>query len=170
MSGRLSISRTEAKVERVRQVMCGGYRLTVWMIASQPDMKNENVSKIITEDLECRKSAQKWCQDRWMMIRRCAACRWVRTSLSIFKLRQTYFVLVLLAYQPSWPNAKSIRLEGQWWWYYFTHSWEDKGVHYLSQEYLSESNSATEVRTHILRFRSPSSLTITPRRHPRLAS
>ena len=53
-------------------------------------------------------------------------------------------------------NAKAILLEEQLW-YYLTHSWEDKGGSYLSQGYLSESehNSATEVRTRVLRFRSP---------------
>ena len=45
-------------------------------------------------------------------------------------------------------NAKAILLEEQWW-CYLTHSWEDNGGSYLSQEYLSESerNSATGVRT-----------------------
>ena len=37
--------------------------------------------------------------------------------------------LCLMAYQPCWLfNAKVIILEEQWW-YYLTHSWEDKGVH-----------------------------------------
>ena len=42
------------------------------------------------------------------------------------------------------------------------------GSSYLSQGYLPESerNSATGVRTHVLRFRSSIALTITPRAHP----
>ena len=44
-------------------------------------------------------------------------------------------------------NAKAILLEEQ----YLTHSWEDKGVHTLPE---SECNSATGVRTRVLRFRS----------------
>ena len=54
-------------------------------------------------------------------------------------------------------NAKAILLEEQWW-YNLTHSWEDKGVHTFPKGYLPESerNSATGVRTRVLRFRSQS--------------
>ena len=40
----------------------------------------------------CGKSAQKSCQDCWMMIRKSTACRCDRTSSRIFKLNQTCFV------------------------------------------------------------------------------
>ena len=54
-------------------------------------------------------------------------------------------------------NAKAILLEEQWW-CYLTHSWEDKGVHTSHKGYLSESkrNSATGIRTRLLRFCCPS--------------
>ena len=53
-------------------------------------------------------------------------------------------------------DGKAILLEEQYW-YYLTHSWEDKGTHTFPQGYLPESerNSATEVRTRVQRFRSP---------------
>ena len=54
-------------------------------------------------------------------------------------------------------NAKAILLEEQYW-YYLTHSSKDNGFFNFSQGYLleSERNSATGVRTRLLRFRSPS--------------
>ena len=54
-------------------------------------------------------------------------------------------------------NAKAILLEEQLW-NYLTHSWKDKGVHTFPKGIFSESehNSATGVRTRLLRFRSPS--------------
>ena len=53
-------------------------------------------------------------------------------------------------------DAKAILVEEQLW-YYLTHSWKNKGVLYLSQRYLSESerNSATGVWTRLHRGHSP---------------
>ena len=52
-------------------------------------------------------------------------------------------------------NAKAILLEEQLC-DYLTHSWEDKGVHTFPKGIFPESerNTATEVRTRFLRFRS----------------
>ena len=59
MSGRPSTSRTEVNVERVKQIVRGDHRLNVRMIASQLDMKKDNVWKITTEDLGMRKVCAK---------------------------------------------------------------------------------------------------------------
>ena len=61
---------------------------------------------------------------------------------------------VLMAYQPSWviscqshPSRRAAML---------LFSWEDKGVYPQRYLFESEHNSATGVRTRLLRFRSPS--------------
>ncbi|XP_051942683.1 protein GVQW3-like [Hippocampus zosterae] len=54
-SGRLSTSRTEANVERVRQMLLADRRLTVRLIANELGLNRDNVWKIITEDLGMRK-------------------------------------------------------------------------------------------------------------------
>ena len=59
MSGRPSSSRIEVNVERVKQIVRGDHRLNVRMIASQLDMKKDNVWKITTEDLGMRKVCAK---------------------------------------------------------------------------------------------------------------
>ena len=41
---------------------------------------------------EYTKSAQNWCQECWMIIRRSCACRYVRTSSNVFKLNLNGFV------------------------------------------------------------------------------
>ena len=58
-SGRLSTSRTEANVERVRQMVRGDRRLTVRRIANELGMNRNSVWKIITEDLGMRKVCAK---------------------------------------------------------------------------------------------------------------
>ena len=60
-SGRPSTGRTEANVERVRQVVHGDRRLTVRLIASKLGMNHNSVWKIITEDLGMRKISERWC-------------------------------------------------------------------------------------------------------------
>ncbi|XP_019727872.1 putative uncharacterized protein FLJ37770 [Hippocampus comes] len=54
-SGRPSTSRTEANVERVRQMLLGDRRLTVRLIANELGLNRDNVWKIITEDLGMQK-------------------------------------------------------------------------------------------------------------------
>ncbi|XP_061553236.1 protein GVQW3-like [Phycodurus eques] len=54
-SGRPSTSRTEANIERVRQMLRGDRRLTVRLIANELGMNRDNVWKIITEDLGMQK-------------------------------------------------------------------------------------------------------------------
>ena len=50
----------------------------------------------------CGMSLQKWCHDCGMMIRRSAVWKWVRTSLSPFKLNQACFVTFLsVTWKPS---------------------------------------------------------------------
>ena len=56
---RPSISKTENKIEWVRQMMCGYHELTVEMIASRLDMKKDSVWTIITEDLGMWKVSTK---------------------------------------------------------------------------------------------------------------
>ena len=58
-SGRPSTSRTDENVERVRQKVPSDCRLTVRMIADELGLNSERVWRIITEDLEMRRSAQK---------------------------------------------------------------------------------------------------------------
>ncbi|XP_077416144.1 protein GVQW3-like [Vanacampus margaritifer] len=54
-SGRPTTSRTEANVERVRQMLSGDRRLTVRLIANELGINRDNVWKIITEDLAMQK-------------------------------------------------------------------------------------------------------------------
>uniref|UniRef100_A0A3B5AEK4 Tc1-like transposase DDE domain-containing protein n=1 Tax=Stegastes partitus TaxID=144197 RepID=A0A3B5AEK4_9TELE len=50
-TGRPSTSRTEASVERIRQMVRGDRRLTVRLITNEQGMNRDNVWKIITKDL-----------------------------------------------------------------------------------------------------------------------
>ena len=79
-------------------MVCDNCQSAVWMIASQLDMKEDNVWKVITKDLGLWKVCQNWCQDFWMVIRRSTACRYVRTSLNIFKLNQTSLSSLVMRY------------------------------------------------------------------------
>ena len=89
-SGRPSTSSTEVNVEWVKQVVSGNRRLTIWMIASQLDMKKKTMfGRLSPKIWPWGKSAQK---DYWIMIRRSAACCYVRISSSVFKLNKTCFV------------------------------------------------------------------------------
>ena len=54
-SGRSSTSRTVDNVERVKQMVHGGRRLTVRMIADELEINCDSVWKIIAEDLGMRK-------------------------------------------------------------------------------------------------------------------
>ena len=85
-SGRPSTKRTDINIKQVMQMVYGDWRLTVQMIASQLDMKKAVFGKLSA------KSAQKWCQGCWTMIRKITAYTCVRKSSSVFKLNQTYFV------------------------------------------------------------------------------
>ena len=58
-SGSSSTSRTDEKVERVRQKVRSDRRLTVRMIADELGMNSERVWWIITEDLGMRKTCPK---------------------------------------------------------------------------------------------------------------
>ena len=58
-SGRPSTSRTEANVERVRQMVPSDRQLTVRLIANELGMNRNSVWKIITEDLGMRKVCAK---------------------------------------------------------------------------------------------------------------
>ena len=42
-------------------------------------------------------------------------------------------------------------------WYYLAHSWKEKGIQYLSQQYYSEGERdyVTWIRTHLLQGRNP---------------
>ena len=62
------------------------------MITSQLDMKKAVFGQVSSKISACRRSAQKWCQDCWMMVGRNVACWCVRTSLNPFKMNQTCFV------------------------------------------------------------------------------
>ena len=58
-SGRLTTSRTNENVERVREKVRSDRRLTVRMIADELNMNSERVWRIITEDLGTRKVCAK---------------------------------------------------------------------------------------------------------------
>ena len=58
-SGRLTTSRTNKKVERVRETVRSDRRLTVRMIADELNMNSERVWRIITKDLGMRKICAK---------------------------------------------------------------------------------------------------------------
>jgi hypothetical protein len=55
----LKTHRTDENVEKVRKLVCSDRRLSVQMMAEEPNLDRETVSKILTEDLGMRKVSAK---------------------------------------------------------------------------------------------------------------
>ena len=83
-NGRLSTSRTDENVERVRQKLRSDRRLTVRMIAYQLGMNNERVWMIITKELGMRKICEKMVPrllNEGQKERRVQACQYILEQL-----------------------------------------------------------------------------------------
>ena len=76
-------------------------------------------------------------------------------SVDVYLWRRVWFSLVSLFNGIStlfrFFNAKSILLEEQWW-YYLTHSWEDKGVHTFSKGICPKVNVIAYYDSAVQRF------------------
>ena len=88
-SWRPSMSRTEANVERVRQVVRSDCRLTVRLSQVSWAWTATVSGRLSPKIWVCGRSAQRWCRRCWTMTRRSGACRCVRTFSSVLKPNQT---------------------------------------------------------------------------------